>query len=409
MWIVIFFVGLFLLIGHAIYFSARIARALEVVAPRSRRWLRPARRAYLVVACSVPMLALGYAGYLLIARPETMGPPAWWLYDYLIAFPFWIATIASFQCTLLIVPLDALHWVASRLGVASGPRWLWRKNAAVLAIAAAVAAFVPVRIAIDDRSLDARRIVYSSPEIPPALDGIVIALIADMQADRYTDSERQAELVEAVNRAKPDLIVIAGDMITGAPAFIEVAAEQAGKLRARYGVLAAIGDHDHFAYLGDPDRSLREVREALSRHGVPMLDNEVREIDIGGAKLAVILATNSYVRRIDRATTRALIEQTAGSAVQIMVAHQTSARLLADAREGGVELFLSGHTHGGQIRFWLPFADLAMVRFETPYVAGSYRLGDMLLAVTNGLGVSVAPFRYRTPATFELIELRRSP
>jgi predicted MPP superfamily phosphohydrolase len=408
MWIAIFFVGLILLIGHALYFSGRITRALRIVAPGTQRWLRSARGAYLVVACSVPLLALGYAAYLAIARPDTMGPPATRAYDLLIAYPFWVVTIISFQCTLLIVPLDVVHLILARLHVASGPRWTRRKNTAVLALAAGMAIFVPIRIAIDDRSLTVRRHVYASSDVPAELDGFEIALVADMQADRYTDADRQAQLVDAVNRERPDLIVIAGDMITGAPDYIEVAATYAGKLRARHGVVACIGDHDHFAYFRDRARSLREVREALARHGVPMLDNEVREIAIGDARIAVILATNNYVSRIERPTTRALLERARASDVQVVVAHQTGTDLVADARDAGVDLFLTGHTHGGQMRFWLPLYDLAFVRFETPYVAGGYWVGDMLLAVSNGLGVSVTPFRYRTPATFELIELRAS-
>jgi predicted MPP superfamily phosphohydrolase len=408
MWIAIFFVGLALMIGHAVYFSARALRALRIAAPRTHTWHRPARIVYLVVACSVPVLALGYAAYLLLARPATMGPPDTRLYDFLIAYPFWVVTIMSFQCTLLIAPIDLIHAALVRLGVATGPRWLWRKSIAVLVIVAVSAVYVPTRIALDDRSLTVHRHIYADRDLRAELDGFEIALIADMQMDRYTGDDRQAALVEAVNRTQPDLILIAGDMITGAPQYIEPVARWTGKLRATHGVFACVGDHDNFAYFRDRERSLREVRDALARHGVPMLDNEVRDLTIGAAKLAVILASNNYVSRIDRETTQALLDRARSADVQILCAHQTQETLLADARDAGVELFLSGHTHGGQIRFWLPFFDLAFVRFETPYVAGAYRLGNMLLAVTNGVGVSVAPFRYRTPASFELIRLQKS-
>jgi hypothetical protein len=214
------------------------------------------------------------------------------------------------------------------------------------------------------------------------------------------------QLVSAVNQAEPDLILIAGDMITREARYIEPAAVQAGRLRARHGVLAAFGDHENFAYV-DQERSRREVQDAMARHGVPMIDNQVVKLEIGGATLAVIVATHNYINRIGRDTARQLLDQARGADFTILVAHQGSGELLAEAERGGVDLFLAGHTHGGQIRFWLPFADLTPARLETPYLEGAFQLGDMTLVVTSGLGMSVVPFRYRSPASVDLIRLRR--
>ncbi|HYU16807.1 MAG TPA: metallophosphoesterase, partial [Candidatus Acidoferrum sp.] len=385
MWIAILFLGLAFFVGHALYFSARLKRATALVLPRTRHWLGPLRAAYLVVALSVPILSVGYLVYALIARPETIGPPDSRLYDYLVEVPFWLLTITSLQCSLVVVPIDLVHLAPPR-------------PARVLCIAAATAAFVPARMALDATRLEVRVHEYASAELPAALDRFEIALIADMQADQYTGPERLSQLVDAANRAKPDLVLIAGDMITRAPRYIQLAAEQTARLRAPYGVLACIGDHDNFAYR-DRERSLREVREALARRGVPMLDNQVRELRVGDARVALIFATQNYVSQIDRKTTRALLDRAAGADLVVLLSHQPAAQLIADARAGGVDLFLSGHTHGGQINLWLPFLDLTPARFETRYVSGPFQLGRMLLVVSNGLGMSLAPFRYRAPAT----------
>lgn len=408
MWLVIFFAGLVFFLAHAIWFSARLARAAATVFPRARPWLRPVRAVYLVVACSLPVLMLGYTVYALIARPETIGPPDSRAYDLLIELPFWLATITSLQISLLVAPIDLVHAALARFGIASGQRWVWRRSALVLAIAAGAAVFVPIRTALDRSSLEVRVTERWSDDLPAELDGFEIALIADMQADQYTGPERLRQLVSATNQARPDLVLIAGDMITRAPRYIEVAAAETARLRAPRGVFACIGDHDNFAYR-DRARSLREVREALARHGVPMLDNEVRDIQVGGARLAVLFATNNYVSRIARDTARRLVARTAGADLRVLVAHQPGADLLEDARQGGIDLFLSGHTHGGQVNFWLPFYDLTPSRFETRYLTGSFRLDRMLLVVSSGLGMSVAPFRYRAPATLDVIRLRRGP
>jgi predicted MPP superfamily phosphohydrolase len=407
MWIAILFLGVVFFVVHAVYFSARLTRALALVLPGSKRWLRPLRIAYRVVGCSVPVLMLGYVVYALIAKPETLGPPDSPIYDYLVELPFWAVTIYSLQCSLLIIPIDLVHWALGRAGVASGQRWLWRRNALVLSIAALLLVLVPVQLASDAGALEVNVHELASPAVPPELDGFEIALIADMQADQYTDGDRLAQLVEETNSAQPDLVLIAGDMITRAPRWIDVAAEHASRLRATHGVLACIGDHDNFAYR-DRERSLREVRDALARRGIPMLDNEVREIQVGNARLAVILATNNYVNQIDRDTTRALLEKASGADFKVLLTHQGSLGLLDEARTGGVDLFLSGHTHGGQVNFWLPFYDLTPVRFENRYVRGAHKLDKMLLVVSSGLGMSIAPFRYRSPATLDLIRLRHS-
>jgi hypothetical protein len=229
MWLAILAASLVLLVLHALYVSRRMSRALEVVFPRSRPWLRALRTAYLLVACSLPVLVVGYALYAVIARPDQLGAPESWLYDLLVLYPFWLVTLITFQCTLLVAPLDLLHIGLARLGVAAGQRWVRRRNALVLVIAAVFAVYVPARVIHDGRSLELRTHRFVSADLPPDLDGFKIALVADLQADRYTDEARLAQLVDKVNRGSPDLVVIAGDMITRAPRYIEPAAQQAGR------------------------------------------------------------------------------------------------------------------------------------------------------------------------------------
>jgi predicted MPP superfamily phosphohydrolase len=407
MWIAILVTGLVVAIAHAVYFGRRVTRALEIVLPGTRRWHGAGRRVHLVIGCSLPVLLVGFIVYALVARPDSISPPDSRIYAYAVELPFWFVTVWSLQVSLLVLPIDVLHRVAARLGVLAGQRWVWRRNALVLAIAGAFLVYVPLRAVMDGRGLEVRVHEVVRPDLAPALDGLTIALVADMQADQFTGEARLAQLVDAVNAARPDLVVIAGDMITRAPRYAEVAAQAAGRLRARLGVLACIGDHENFSYR-DRARSVREVREAMARHGVPMLDNEVRTIDAGGgATVAVVLATNNYVSRIAPEDTARLLQAARGADLRVLCSHQASAALLGAARDAGVELFLAGHTHGGQVVFWLPFAELTPARFETPFLYGAHRIGDMTLVVTSGLGMSVAPLRYRSPASIDLVRLRK--
>lgn len=406
MWLLVVALGLAVIVAHGVYFSGRLSRAVAAVTAVSPRALRRARIGYLLVASSLPAAIVCYAVYALIARPGAGRLPSSAVLDYLVVFPFWITTIWSAQATLLTAPIDLVHLALRAAGRATDARWHRRRHAAALAIAGVLAIYVPVALALAAARLDVRHHRYAAPDVPAELDGYRIVLVADLQADRYTDRARLDELVDAVNRQDPDLVLIAGDMITRGPDHIEAAAEAAGRMRARDGVYACVGDHDNWAYR-DRARSVAAITAALARHGVTMIDNDTRTIQVGDATLGIAFATNSYVQRIDPGTTRRLLDQVAAADLQLVLAHQTGPRLLADARDRGVELFLGGHTHGGQIRFWTPLGDLFVILFETPYVSGAYRLGDMLLVVTNGLGVSVAPFRYRAPASIEVIELAR--
>lgn len=413
MWLAILVAGVAFFVGHAIYVSGRLGRAVAALVPAAAPAVRRARAAYLVIACSLPVSVVIYMAYAALARPESVGLPQSRAYDYLVAYPFWLVTLWSLQVSLLIIPLDlvllGLGWVArrARWAWAAGPRAGRRRHAAILCVAAALLVYVPARIAADARSLEVRSHQVASPDLPADLDGVTVAFIGDLQADRHTGAARLDQLVQAVNRAHPDLVLIAGDLITGPPEYIELAGRAVGELRAPLGVWTCVGDHDNFAYR-DRARSRREVREALARHGVAMLDNQVRTLTVGAGQIAVMFATNNYVSRIDRPTTAALLAQARRADVQILLTHQAGRQLLADARAGGVDLFLAGHTHGGQVRFWLPPFDLTPARVETPYITGGYPLGNMLLVVTSGLGTSVAPYRYRAPATIELIHLHRA-
>ena len=230
MWIVLFFTGVVLMIAHALWFSSRLWQALAVVLPGHRSWWRISRILYRAIACGLPVLTLGFALYVWIARPPEFAPPQSRVLDYLVVYPFWVVTIHGVQCSLFVLPLELAYFVARKLRRDVHPRWAWRKSAVIVALAALCAVYVPVRIAIDDRSLDARAHDLPVRNLPAELDGFEIALVADMQADVHTDRDRLGQLVDAVNAEKPDLILIAGDMITREPRWIDVAAEYAGRM-----------------------------------------------------------------------------------------------------------------------------------------------------------------------------------
>jgi uncharacterized protein len=404
MWFVLLALGVVLFVAQAIYFSGRMARAVAAVAPRAARPARTARIAYLVVGCSMPVLIVLYAIYAAIARPDSISLPIGPVLTYGLVWPFWLLTVHAFQSLLLVLPIDLLHWAARRARLLAGERWTRRRHALALGIAAFFAVQMPWRIARDGSAIEVRAHELPVADLPRDLDGFTIALIADLHLDSVAGPARAAGQVDAVNAAHPDIVLVAGDLISRRPEEMAMAADQVARLRAPHGVYIVIGDHENFAY-GDRARSVREMRAALAARGLALPDNQAEVVQVGAARVALLLVTNNYISHIDRATARALLDQARGADLRILVAHQAGERLLEDARAGGVDLFLAGHTHGGQVRFWLPFFDLSPARFETRYLTGEFQLGRMVLVVTSGLGTSVAPFRYRAPATFDLVRV----
>ncbi len=234
MWLLFAFVSLLVVLAHGVYFSRRLTRAIADVAPVPAAALRWVRIGLVIITASLPVTVLLYLLYLVIAQPEGNARPGG-LYDYLVTYPFWFLAIWSFQCTLLVVPVDVLHRLVRACGAARGATWQRRKNYLVTAIYAVCLVAVSIGFARGSSDLQVRRFAYASPEVPPDLDGYRIALIADMQADQFTDDARLDQLVDAVNALEPDLVVIAGDMVTRGPDFVDAVAAHAGRLRARDG------------------------------------------------------------------------------------------------------------------------------------------------------------------------------
>jgi len=124
-------------------------------------------------------------------------------------------------------------------------------------------------------------------------------------------------------------------------------------------------------------------------------------LEVGEASVGVAVTTNAYSSRPD---SDGGIDP-AGD-VSILLTHQTSSDYVEAVSRLGFDMMLTGHTHGGQINLnWFGYR-LNASSFETPYVSGLYGIGDLILSVTNGLGLTLAPFRYLAPAEITLITLR---
>jgi len=252
-----------------------------------------------------------------------------------------------------------------------------------------------------------REIKYEKRELSSSLYGFRIAFISDIQADHYTDEKRLSNYLNKINSLNPDLILIAGDLITTGPDYIELSAREVGKLKAKYGVYSCVGDHDNWAYRNDYVRSLTEVKSALNYYSIQMIDNNIKEINVDSAKIAITFITNTYVETVSQNILDSLSSNNVGN-FKIFLTHQPQPRLIESGLNNGFDLFLAGHTHGGQITFVFPFVQLSPTMFETSYIRGDFWFDSMLMIINRGLGMSLAPLRYNSTPEITLIVLKNS-
>ena len=418
------------LIAVGLYVARRLDTTLAVLVPglsiRTRRRLRVV---YYLAMYTFPAVVATLVAYALLGPRKWIEPPESVWIDYFLVYPFWIVSIFSAQCAGFFLLIDLGGFVAARvprIGTARARRW---HAFAIAAVMAFFAIYLPARVVHDSHTIDVRQTTLAVADLPRDMEGFRIALIADPQADRYTDRERLERYADMVNAEHPDVVLIAGDLITRGPNHIELAAEAAGRLRAPRGVYSCIGDHDNWAFGRDGERSVRAITEALARHGVSMIDDDVVMIDgrpgapaDGNARaiprtapdqqsagedhsIAILVVTDNYMKRSDTRRLDAMLEAARRARVRVLLSHQPSLPLVTWAMQNPIDLFLAGHTHGGQITLRFPFWRFTPAQFESPYVRGSFVLGTMRLIVSSGLGVSVAPFRYNSTPTIDVITL----
>jgi predicted MPP superfamily phosphohydrolase len=228
--------------------------------------------------------------------------------------------------------------------------------------------------------------------LPDAFSGLRIVQISDIHHGLFLPKEWLSQAVQQANQLRPDIIALTGDFVTYSRAHIEPAAEILGRLRARFGVYAVLGNHDFRV-------DANAITRALQTHRVDVLRNRHVSLGFGGASL-YLAGVDDYgygadVRRAVRGIPR--------DAATILLAHNP--RIISLASRQGVSLVLSGHTHGGQVNIPL----LGTVYGRSPqrlrYKVGWDRLGLTQIYVSRGIGTIVLPWRLRCPAEITDLEL----
>lgn len=229
--------------------------------------------------------------------------------------------------------------------------------------------------------------------LDPAFTGFRIAVVSDIHLGPLAGRAHTERIVRMINEAEPDLVAIVGDVVDGTVAELGAAAEPLRDLSAREGTFFVTGNHEYF--VDDPFSWIRE----MERLGVQPLRNESTAIRRGGAAFDLAgvndIAGRSHgdAPNFDRAL--ASLDRTGPT---VLLAHQPV--LVAEAAARGVDLQLSGHTHGGQM--W-PFH--YVVEAVQPSLAGLSTVDDTQLYVSRGAGFWGPPVRIGAPPDITVLSL----
>lgn len=254
---------------------------------------------------------------------------------------------------------------------------------------------------LEPRTIDITHQRIALSKLPREFHGFRLVQLSDIHHSPFLSEEEIFEAARRANELDPDLVVLTGDYVSHSRDFIAGCARALGTLRARHGVFAVLGNHDHWT--DGPG-----MAEALTNRGIRVLANENLLIERGSSSIRLIGIDDLTVRRDDL---RAALLGTEADETRILLSHNPA--IIREAARAGLDLVLSGHTHGGQINWrlltgredkktqrWLRRPSRRLMR-------GYAKLGATQLYVNRGLGTVVLPLRYGCPPEISVIELIR--
>jgi len=372
-----------------LYISLRSAAAIGLLRPGAKR--RARRIALLLIACLYCFPALIVILHLLGHSANRLElASAGTLVDYLLLYPQWISLIVVLELTAPFVLLDAAILVG-RSVAARTQQWRMVLAYVRLALAAAVILYVPVRVLIDTTRVQDSMVNVRLEGLPEELQDFRISIVSDIQVDKYTGESKIAQVHKIIREQNPDLLLSAGDVVTGGTDYLNMAEEAMCGMKGTLASIAVMGDHDYWS-------SPAAIRAFQEKCGWLFLENEHRILPWKGKRVLITGLTHIYSRRLDEPHLDRILNTAPDADIKILLVHQPAERIIRRASERGYNIVIAGHTHGGQIVLHPLGFPLTPSMRETQFYSGVYKIGSTTIVVTNGIGLTLAPVRYHAPA-----------
>lgn len=248
-----------------------------------------------------------------------------------------------------------------------------------------------------------RHIELKLADLPPALAGMRLVQISDIHIGSNLDPAQLQQFVRRVNELDADLVCITGDIIDSPVAEIARDLPVLAQLRAKHGVVAILGNHDHFAGADDVERALREHTEFR------VLRDHAYTLEIGDAAVHIIGLDDrgrDWARGVrETPVLEDLLGGLPAAGVRLLLCHRPD--IFHQAATLDIHLTLSGHTHGGQLALpWFRGRTLNPSWVMTSFDRGLFERDGSYLYVNCGLGVVGQRIRLGTPREISVFELR---
>jgi predicted MPP superfamily phosphohydrolase len=250
------------------------------------------------------------------------------------------------------------------------------------------------RVRVDSHS-------FSLPNFASDLAHIKVVHITDIHVGPLMHTERLARFITRINELEADLIVITGDIFDFSSDYIEAGCRSLANLKARGGVFAVLGNHDHYT-------GTEEVAAGLAEFtSIRLLRDEWEQIEVDGASLVIAgMEDPKVINWMEKDSESPVLERLAQEIPRdipcVLLSHRPS--FFQQAEQLGFPLVLAGHTHGGQIA--LPFAtNHNASRMISDRTRGIYTHGESTMYVNRGLGMAGLPLRLNCPREIAFIRL----
>ena len=404
--------SIFLLFLASQFFWLQQVRSVAArLAPRAgSRWLAGLG---LVGYCLLCAYNFGWLGRSYEPTRLTLGavlfqaPFRWWFLSSLAAFLL-IATLY-----FLGGVARAAHIGFSKLCPAARPSREWFSPArrrflerTAVALSAAPFAASAYGLLYERTDIETTHQRIKLPRLPKAFDGFRLAQLSDIHIGPFMPADEIRRCVEMVNRLKPDAIALTGDFVTWDASTAGAVVESLAGLRAPFGIVGCLGNHERWAHAEDTLTSL------FAEHGVRILRLDRTVLESGGERLNLIgvdYQTHTRFGPPNDGFVSAYLEGVAPlmlpDTCNILLSHNPNT--FDRAAELGIDLSLAGHTHGGQVTLEFISPNLCPGRLITSYVRGWFRRGDSQLYVNRGIGTIGVPIRIGSPPEITLYQLTR--
>lgn len=229
--------------------------------------------------------------------------------------------------------------------------------------------------------LELERVMVPIKGLDTGLEGFKIALLSDFHLYPHTRLEFLQRAIDQANEIQADLVALTGDFVQKDAEAIYDLAPALARLNAKYGIFSVLGNHDHW-------KGASLVREELDRNGLNVLDNQGLSLPHPSGQVFLAGVDDAWAGNPDPAKA---LDRHRGESLTILLSHEPDP---ADEyqKDPRITLQLSGHSHGGQVRFPLAGSPF-LPPWGKKYDLGLYQVGDMWLYTNRGLGVTV-PIRF---------------